>query len=178
MNIDYLKENYTITKLSNTDDLSSFSCGLKDMDNFLIEDALNQQKEHLNVTYLAYCNTELLGFFSLLTDNITVNCIKEKINKTYDIYPAVKIGRFAINKKYQSMGFGTILLDNTCKNIQYISKKVGIRFITIDAYCKVVDFYFKNEFKNQKIKNIKKLKRTAKRNEKTTIPLYKDIKRL
>ena len=149
------------------------------MDNFLIDDVLNQQKEHLNVTYLAYCNSKLLGFFSLLTDNIRVNHIKEKINETYNVYPAVKIGRFAINKKYQSIGFGTILLDNICKNIQEdISEKVGTRFITIDAYCKVVDFYFKNEFKNQKIKNIEKLKRTAKRNEKTTIPLYKDIKRL
>ena len=57
-------------------------------------------------------------------------------------------------------------------------KKIGIRFITIDAYCGVREFYYKNEFKPFKIKNIKKLKRTAERNEKTTIPLYKDIKRI
>ena len=36
----------------------------------------------------------------------------------------------------------------------------------------------KNEFKHFKVKNKKKLIRTAERNEKTTIGLYKDLKRI
>ena len=178
MEIDYIKNNYSIKKLSPEDDLLNFSCGLEDMDDFLINDALKQQNDNLNVTYLVLCDNKIIGFFSLLADSIKIKDIGEEYDISYETSLAIKIGRLAIDEKYRSKGIGTVILDNICKNIKIISKKVGIRFITIDAYCGVRKFYYKNEFRHFKINNKKKLKRTAKRNEKTTIPLYKDIKRI
>lgn len=178
MDLDYLINNYIIKKLSSDDDLTNFCCGLNDMDDFLKNDALFQQEENFNVTYLVYCDNNLVGFFSLLSDNIEIRNIGDDFIIPYETCPAVKIGRLAIDKKYSNQGFGTVLLDNICGNIKLISEKLGVRFITVDAYCDVRKFYYKNKFNHFKIKNIKKLKRTAKRNEKTTIPLYKDIKRI
>ena len=178
MKIDYIKNNYGIKTLSPEDDLSNFSCGLKDMDDFLINDALIQQENNLNVTYLVLCENKIIAFFSLLADSIKIKDIGEEFDISYETSPAIKIGRLAVDEKYRSNGIGTVILDNICKNIKLISKKVGVRFITIDAYCDVRKFYYKNEFKHFKINNMKKLKRMAKRNEKTTIPLYKDIKRI
>lgn len=178
MEINYFKNNYTIKKLSSDDDLSNFSCGLEDMDEFLLNDALKQQQDNLNVTYLVLCDNNIIGFFSLLADSIKIKDIGEEYDISYETSPAIKIGRLAVDEKYRSKGIGTVILDNICKNIKLISKKVGIRFITIDSYCRVRKFYYKNEFKHFKINNMKKLKRTAKRNEKTTIPLYKDLKRI
>lgn len=178
MEINYIKNNYSIKKLSSDDDLTNFSCGLDDMDEFLINDALNQQQDNLNVTYLVLCDNNIIGFFSLLADSIKIKDIGKEYDISYETSPAIKIGRLAVDEKYRSKGIGTVILDNICKNIKLISKKVGIRFITIDAYCGVRKFYYKNEFKHFKINNAKKLKRTAERNEKTTIPLYKDIKRI
>lgn len=178
MDIEYLKNNYKIKKLSENDDISNFSCGLKDMDNFLKKDALMQQQEKLNVTYLVTCDNKIIGFFSLLADSIEIKKVNETHNIEYETCPAVKIGRLAIDKNYSNIGFGTIILDNICGNIKSISEKLGIRFITVDAYCNVRQFYYNNKFNHIKIKNLKKLKRTAERNEKTTIPLYKDIKRI
>ena len=66
MDIEYIKNNYYIIKLTEEHDLNSFSCGLDDMDDFLKNDALSQQEEKLNVTYLVMCEKELIGFFSLL----------------------------------------------------------------------------------------------------------------
>ncbi len=178
MDLEYLINNYTIKKLSSEDNVNNFNCGLNDMNNFLKNDALIQQEENLNVTYLVYCDKNLVGFFSLLSDNIEIKSMDEEYSMPYETCPAVKIGRLAIDKKYSKQGFGTILLDNICGNIKLISEKLGVRFITVDAYCNVRKFYYKNSFNHFKINNIKKLQRTAERNEKTTIPLYKDIKRI
>ena len=52
----------SLTKiLDQTDDVSSFSCGVKDMDEFIQKEALDFQKERLLVTYLFMHNQELIG---------------------------------------------------------------------------------------------------------------------
>ncbi len=63
MYIEDIKNNYYIVKLNEKQDLSDFSCGLDDMDDFLKNDALDQQEDNLNVTYLAKYREEIIGFF-------------------------------------------------------------------------------------------------------------------
>ncbi len=63
----------TMTKLSDADDLSDFSCGSleweKDVSDFLIEDALSQQEMGLNVTWLCHLGELLVGFTSLVASS-------------------------------------------------------------------------------------------------------------
>ena len=47
MTIEKIKNEYIINKLNENNDLDIFSCGLDDMDEFLKNDALNQQNENL-----------------------------------------------------------------------------------------------------------------------------------
>jgi GNAT superfamily N-acetyltransferase len=178
MCIEDIKNNYYIEKLSSNHCLNSFSCGLKDMDDFLKNDALNQQIDNLNVTYFAMYDDEIVGFFSLLEDIIQLKDIENEYDLPYSTCPAIKIGRFAVNEKYNSLGLGTVLLDNVCYQIKRISEIHGVRFITVDAYCNVRGFYYKNEFNHLKIHDKKKLIRKAERNPYLTIPLYKDLKRI
>ena len=51
-------------------DLSSFSCGHADLDEFLLEDSMEYQQERLSVTRLAYIDSEIAGFFTLVADCI------------------------------------------------------------------------------------------------------------
>jgi len=51
--------------LDQNDDVSSFSCGVKDMDEFIQKEALDFQKERLGVTYLFLHDRELVGFATL-----------------------------------------------------------------------------------------------------------------
>lgn len=155
MEIEFIKNNYYIVKLSQKYDLNSFSCGLEDMDDFLKNDALIQQEEKLNVTYLVICDNELIGFFSLLSDIVKLEYIGQRYDFPYGTCPAIKIGRFAVNEKYSSLGLGTVLLDNVCYQIKRISELHGVRFITVDAYCDVRGFYYKNEFNHFNIHNEK-----------------------
>lgn len=55
------------SSLSRDLDVSIFSCGHADLDEFLIEDSMEYQQERLSVTRLAYINSEIVGFFTLVT---------------------------------------------------------------------------------------------------------------
>lgn len=177
MTIEDMKNNYHYEKLSSKHDLSNFSCGVKDLDEFLKEDALNQQEQNLSVTYLAIYENKILGYVSILADTIECKTIS-KIKGKYPSYPAVKIGRLAIDKKYKGQGLGNEILDSICIIIKKISNKLGISFITVDSYCNARKFYLKNEFKYGIVHNPQKLKRTSLRNKTTSIHMYKDIKKI
>ena len=73
-----LLNEYYYEKLTKSHDLSNFSCGVKDLDAFLKEDALIQQEKKLNVTYLAIRKNEILGFISISADNIRCRDINNK----------------------------------------------------------------------------------------------------
>ena len=116
--------NYHYEKLSPNHDLTKFSCGVDDRDDFLKSDALKQQEKNLNVTYLAVYDDEILGYVSILADSIRCRQIDKNISTKYPDYPAVKIGRLAVDKKYKGMHIGTAILDSICKLIKKMSKKM------------------------------------------------------
>lgn len=92
---------YNIIKLTKEHELSSFHCGLNDMDNFLKDDALNQQEDNINTTYLLIHENKIIGFFSLLADSINIKDIPKEYECSYKSFPAIKIGRLAIHEDYQ-----------------------------------------------------------------------------
>ena len=87
------------------------------------------RKKNLNVTYLAIHESEILGYVSILADRIQCKTITKK-KGIYPEYPAVKIGRLAIDEKYKGIGLGNDILDTICIMIKKMSKKLGISFIT------------------------------------------------
>ena len=190
MDIDYIKENYYFEILSEEHDLSNFDCEDKDLTNFLKNDALKQQKMNLSLTQLVICDNEIIGFVSLLTDTLKLktlenNNLKKEIKLELNIsenneVPAIKIGRFAIDKKYSKKGLGSHILRNILLNILELSKtKVGTRFVTVDAYATAFDFYVKkNNFSSRKsdYKALKKIEKIKKQNPNRSFILYLDLK--
>ncbi|MCR5026613.1 MAG: hypothetical protein K6A34_04135 [Methanobrevibacter sp.] len=69
-------------------------------------------------------------------------------------------------------------MDNACKQIKKIANNIGVKFITVDAYCHSRGFYLKSSFDYININNPKKAKRIAEKNSKKTILMFKQIDRL
>lgn len=159
MKIEDIKENYYFETLTEEHDLSDFDCGDEDLNNFLKDDALAQQQEKLNVTKLVMCDGKIIGYTSLLTDTLKLKNIKDEklrlkikgklgvTSKNREI-SAVKIGRFAIDRRYSGKGIGSHILDNILGNLKKISENdVGFRFIIVEGYAKAFNFYVvKNGF--------------------------------
>lgn len=78
MDIEYIKENYKFETLTEKHDLSNFECDSDDLNDFIKNDALNQQQDKINITKLITCDDEIIGFVSLLTDTIPLKNIRDE----------------------------------------------------------------------------------------------------
>ena len=195
MDIEYIKDNYKFETLTEKHDLSNFECGSDDLNDFVKNDALIQQQDKINITKLITCDDEIIGFVSLLTDTIPLKNIRdenirlklkhhyneniEKVPKKKQL-PAIKIGRFAIDEKYAQKGLGSFIFRNVLLSILHLSKtKVGLRFITVEAYAMAFNFYVKkNNFTYRKSdeKLVKKLESIIQRDPERQFNLHLDLK--
>jgi len=71
----------------------------------------------------------------------------KKIGMNYRTYPAIKLGRLAIDKKYAKSGVGSYLVNCMLERVIFFSKIIGCRFVTVDAYADAKEFYKKLDFK-------------------------------
>ena len=58
--------------------MSDFDCGDEDLNDFLKNDALVQQRDKLNITKLILYENQIIGFVSLLSDTLILKNIREK----------------------------------------------------------------------------------------------------
>jgi GNAT superfamily N-acetyltransferase len=140
----------------------SFDCGNPDLNDFLLNDSIPHLR-HLNyITYLIETDKYLIAYFSLANDILHISNMEDfredvqnaKIDVKYEElffdqrnYPAVKLGRLAVDKKFQSQGVGNYILDSIKYSFMK-DNKAGCQFITIDALNnpRVTNFYEREGF--------------------------------
>lgn len=148
--------NHRVRKLQEGEVLKSFNCGDAELNDFIIKDADNYRKTLLSVSYILEEDSTPIAYFSLSNDSLscekfenksTFNRLNRKINnaKRMRQYPAMKIGRFAIDESVRKKGIGRALLD-IIKYSLVEDPQSGCRFITVDAYNDAVGFYERNGF--------------------------------
>ncbi len=142
-----LKEEYVI---------GDFDCGNQDLNDFLLNEAKLFSKYLLSVTYIIERCGDVVAFFSLSNDKISIpdsdkstwRKIKSKFphRKHRSDYSAVKIGRLGVSKKYQRSRIGSVIL-NAVRTMYVEENRAGCTFITVDALKEAIPFYLKNGFK-------------------------------
>ena len=146
-----------------TDVFKPFDCGHADLNGFLLETAGNipnattYGQQLLAVSYVVEDDEthDILAYFSLLHDKlerefvnpVNWNRISRKIpnSKRRSSYPALKIGRLAVNQMYRKHGIGAHIL-RFIEAMYLLNKQAGCRFITVDALPSAIDFYKKCNF--------------------------------
>ena len=145
-------------QLSTDTKIKPFKCAEEDLNGFLFDDAKHFQNELMAVTYLLEDEDEnvTVAYFSLLADKITFNPDEKSLwnrlnrnipnSKRRRSYPALKIGRLAVNENYSGKGVGTFVVDSI-KYAFTTVKRLGCRFLTVDALKSATSFYEKNGFR-------------------------------
>ena len=155
---------FNLKRLNQTSVLHPFDCGNADLTDYFLNSAKKDIKKLLTVVYYLEKDEETILFFTLSNDKISeieikdgqpvysksfFRRIKDKFGrpKHRRDYPAVKIGRFGVNKKFRGNGqhWGSNTL-NFIKKWMITDNKTGCCFITVDAYATAVEFYMKNDF--------------------------------
>ena len=142
---------------------------------FLKEDAFENQKQRLSVTFLWFYEEKLVSYITLLTDKINLEGDLKEFFKEKGIHykslPALKIGRLCVDDAFLRRGLGKSMILSAIQIANGINKnKAGCRFITLDAKrnpdqkLDSIHFYKKMGFK------------ALKERIKGTTPMYLDLK--
>ncbi len=155
-----------------------FDCGEPDLNDFLLTDAKDYASQLLAVTYLIESTDGVDAYFALSNDRISLSdsdkATWRRIKKDFphrkhrNDYPAVKIGRLAVDRRYQGRQIGTSILDFV-KTTFVTNNRTGCCFITVDAIPDAVGFYESNGFL---------LLQSATMQNRGTVPMYYNLRKL
>src|SRR3989344_2745965 len=99
--------------------ISTFKSYEKELVEFLVEDALDNQKKHMSITYLWFLKStkELIAYVTVLSDAISLQGdLKEHFRQQGILYkslPALKIGRLCVSDQYLGRGIGNLMIEFT-----------------------------------------------------------------
>ncbi|MDD5162733.1 MAG: GNAT family N-acetyltransferase [Candidatus ainarchaeum sp.] len=166
--IPYPGEDIEIVELGDSSSvfISGFESEIKEIEAFLKEDALKQEKEGVNRTFLWMSREyhQILGYITICADAINLDKVQkdEMIRRgiNYKSLPALKIGRMGVQKSFCRKGIGTKMIAFAVDRAVKIHRIAACRFITVDAKndeiiperLKPERFYKKNGFEILKTK--------------------------
>jgi GNAT superfamily N-acetyltransferase len=149
---------YSQAKLEGREQIKSFECTDRDLNDFLFNDALDYLKQLMGVTYIWIDESKdtIAAYYTLSNDKIIRDederSIWNRISrplpnmKRRKSYPAVKIGRLAVNSLYERQGIGQYIIAFLKALFSSGRRTSGCRFITVDAYRAAFPFYEKCGF--------------------------------
>ena len=160
-----------ILLLTENHNIKPFDCEDDDLNSFLFNDAVLYAKEMLATTFIIENEKQTLAYYSLLSDSFRVeetnftsktqykNFLRELVphpKRYLKGFPAIKIGRLAIDKTFKGKGLGGMIINAIIADCIKINQKHACRLITIDAYKKAIPFYerFGFQFLTEKDKEL------------------------
>jgi hypothetical protein len=171
-----------IVRLENHHNISSFDCENRDLNEFLTNKSHFQMDHKMNVTYICKHDFKVVAYFTWCNDSIRIKKLQKQHRDAlknkgidYEYLPALKLCRLAVDTDYQGNRIGPDLVELVIKNALRLSQKIGLRYITVDAYFQNKWLYDKYQFKvfPNEIGKIVKYKRNPRADH--TIAMYLDI---
>jgi ribosomal protein S18 acetylase RimI-like enzyme len=169
---------FYLEQLSPTAPLAAFSCPIEEYNDYLLEDALRSQNDHIALTWLLRERASgiIVAYMSLIADAIKLSVSEKEthaLNYPFKTIPAMKVAKLAVSQPAQKgyKGLGTYMITNALALARICNRQLfACRFLTVDADIEhnesVMEFYRKNGFVSNAEMNNKRNK---------TISMRKDI---
>jgi len=149
---------FYLEQLSSETKLIDFSCSITEYNDYLTNDALRSQDDHVALTWLLRerDSNKIISYMSVITDAIKLSFSEKEIHNLkypFKTIPAIKIAKLAVSQSAQEKykGVGTYMISialniaRTCNH-----QLLAARFLTVDADIEhdegVLAFYEKNGF--------------------------------
>jgi len=143
---------YLIEPLNKNHNRTNFSCGIPELDEYLLNHANQYKKKGLAVTYVItkVNEVDVLGYYSLSSYGANVEQLPDEIIKKlprFPVLPATLLGRLAVSYELQGENIGQHLLLSALESSYDLSKKLGSLGVVVDAInSRAVKFYKKYGF--------------------------------
>ncbi|GHT64812.1 N-acetyltransferase [Spirochaetia bacterium] len=152
------KAYFALERLAAGAPVKAFECRIGEYADYLREDALRAQADHVAQTWLLREREShrITGYMSLIADAVKLSTAEKELHKLdypFKTIPAMKIGKLAVCEAFRQKyrGLGTYLIYQAGRFARnFITPYCAARFLTVDADVEhdkgVLAFYQKNGF--------------------------------
>lgn len=101
-----------VRKLSVSDKVDGFECGQPELNQFLQQFALINQKANSSQTYVCCSEPGVMGYYTLAVGSVVYQAAPGRISKGLAKHPVpvMILARLAVNLAHQGQGLGRVLL--------------------------------------------------------------------
>ena len=127
----------------------AFSCGEPALDEYIRQYARQQQTRGLNRTYVALVVEagDIAGYYSINASSVLTADFPSELKLPRYPVPALRIGRLAVDTRFQGHGLGHLLLRHSFNLALEMAERVGIFAVVVDAkHAQATAFYKKLGF--------------------------------
>ena len=129
---------YSIIPISKNIHRKDFDCGIEELNRYLAQFALPNDRNNIGKTFVAVSDFYPqipMGFYTVSMAQIKVSDLPDSIRSGLPRYPipAMRLGKLAVDKKYQGSGIGSALLKDVFNRAISLSSEVALRFVLVDA---------------------------------------------
>lgn len=132
-----------------------FDCGRAEQTSFLYDWAEVDQEEQLSATYLHYVRGILAAYATVCMDALPLDRRERDVGVRFQEASALKLAQLGVAQSFQAMGLGTFVVADVIVLAREEARRVGCRYVTLEAQPDLVEWYERRGFK----KNILKQKR-------------------
>jgi len=118
-------------RIADSHDLTAFDCGSPELDAWLKNRALDGRSAR---AYVVAVDNRVVAYYCLSAGSVIRADLPKKAQRnTPDQIPVVIIGRLAVDRRFQSRGFGKGLLKDAILRALQASEAIGVRAIVVHA---------------------------------------------
>lgn len=125
---------------TDTAQVRDFDCGQPPLNDFLnTSEVADYQKASAGRTTLVFFRGELVGYYTLCPAELKSELVEthKSFSKSQELhleaYPAWKIGRFAVQKKWHRKGVGRLMMRRVMGQIKAIARTAAIRLVILET---------------------------------------------
>lgn len=126
---------FRIEKLSRHHAVEAFDSTEPALDRFLTRFAWSSQQANASQTYIGLADDVVVGFFTLVVGQVTVEDAHERLIKGLARHPVplLLMARLAVHRDWQGRGLGAGLLKDAMRRAVQAADIVGIRAFAVHA---------------------------------------------
>jgi len=113
---------------------NSFDCGVEALNLYLQKVANQDQKGSLTKGYVLAEGERVIGYYSISAHSVSKDHLpKDRQFGGYHESPFLLLGRLAVHRDYQGLGYGDVLIFHAFATTMEAAEKVGIMGMIVDA---------------------------------------------
>ncbi len=120
---------------------SSFDCRKEEQNRFFLEHSWSDQVERLSTTYVIRSLGLVAGYATVCTDALPLSRRERGPMIRFRTVSAIKLAQLGVDHRFQGRGIGSHAVGFVLGLANEIGKRVGCRYVTLDAEPALVSWY-------------------------------------